>query len=165
MKYRYDEFSNWVTIQGELLKKRLLYKQPFLVVVFLLVILFPSVKNNVSLLFKLVGCFVFLMFYLPLIVYPLIRKAKLIGHIINRVEIKDNYCYLYYKNIFNADESYDVYELNDISIAEREVFQEQFFRTEKFVVLNAKQEKFYLVGQLLIQYESAFSEVKGSKSL
>ncbi|WP_354360427.1 hypothetical protein [Pedobacter sp. UYP30] len=120
----------------------------------LLVVISPSKDFGVSLSGRLISFAGCLVLYFILMVYPLIRKAKLMGQIVYNLQIKDNYCYFDCKSIFKSEHTSCVYNLSEISIGEKEVFQEKFFKTERFLVLDVEDTKLYLIGQALSQYES-----------
>lgn len=149
MKKRYNEFSGWLLSEEKSLKKKIFYIYPVSIVVLLLVIIFPRDNANISLLQILVSFLFCLVLYLRLVVYPSIRTVKLINHLVNKIEIKDNYCYIHCRNMLKDEVYYKVYELDKLSLGEREVFQEKFFRSNEFIVLNAGEDKYYLMGDLL----------------
>ena len=156
---RYNEFLTRINIEGKSLKNTLLYKIPIINIVFFVFSFFAGITLNISLMSIFLSLLLVLVMILRLNIYPLIRKAKVMNHMIKKIEIKDNYCYLYCNNIFENEDYYEAYELGDISIGEREVYQERIFNTEKFMVLNVPERKFYLHGDLLSEYEPVFKKI------
>ncbi len=155
-----ENISHGLYAQEREVKDQLFYGCPIRIALLLFMIIAGGVASNMTFWAILTASVVIGFSFSALIAYPSIRTAKLLNHIVNKVEFRDNYCYLYCRNIFSREVYYKVYQLTDISVGEWEIYQEKFFKENKFMVLDAGNDKYYLMGEVLTGNKLVF----GSKS-
>ncbi|MET4080263.1 hypothetical protein ABIB40_000203 [Pedobacter sp. UYP30] len=140
------------------------YFQCLYIVALSAVIAYTGNSMRFSFLSNLIASTCFAAFLGALTISPLLGKVKIISHLVYKMEIIDNTCYFYCTTVFRNKPITYSYAMRDISTAEWEVYQEVFFKDEKFMVLGAKGEKFYLVGGMLANYGTTFIDERHSNT-